>query len=224
MRSRVCCSLLLAAVSQCIGGTILYDNGPPATSFGGIQMTTQLLAEDFSLPYSSLLTGVRFWSLEARGTTVYQGSIYWGIYSNTASNLPTMVPLFSGLLLSPNKVATGRTADLGPYTFDEYQYDFALPNILLSPGTWWLALHHGPLSFIVVDQFSWQQTNPNATFGTAVQNTVGNPWISSGTQSAFQLSGEVIPEPSSIALVGIGLTTLAWFSRRRSGFLSESIE
>lgn len=115
----------------------------------------------------------------------------------------------SGLAELPSKVATGRTAVIAGFTFDEFQYDLALPKVLLDLGSWWVALHHGPLSFVVVDQFSWQQTVPNATSGTAVGSPVQNtgvPWNRSNTHSAFQLGGEPAPEAIIASVQGLSLS------------------
>jgi hypothetical protein len=188
----------------------IWDNGSPGATFGGIQMTTQLLAEDFTIATRVQIDRVRFWSIEARGVTIYQGSIYWAVHPTTASNLPTMAPVANGLAVSPTKVATGRTWVTANYTFDEYQYDVPLPNVIVNPGTWWLALHHGPLSFVQIDQFSWQRSAVNTTFTTAVQNTVGNPWFASlGNHGAFQLYGGPVVSSSPVDFDGDGLTDWA---------------
>src|SRR5205814_6123509 len=79
---------------------------------------------------------------------------YWAIYSNVAG-APGAV-LFSGLQSAVTRVNTA-TGVLG--IFDEFQNDFSIGSVALAAGTYWLALHNGPLTNTGGAKIYWETTS-----------------------------------------------------------------
>ena len=192
----------------------LYNNGLPNGS-GGNEMTQWVQAEDFTLGSGATLTSVTFWA--SVGVPGYGGSIFWQIYSNGAG-VPGSV-LNSGLAAPATTLYSGANC-CGILT--GMQLDFALPSIVLAPGTYWLGLHNGPLSTTARQEFYWATTNNNATGrGEEDIDPFGaGGWVNNGSEHAFQLNATttLTPEPASMLMMATGLIGLGGgrlFRRRR---------
>jgi hypothetical protein len=192
---------------------LIYDNGVPGSSVGGTDITYYFLAEDFTLTQAATLNSVRFWNSQTTPGCCYNDSITWGIYSNGAAKpgVPLAGPTNTIAVTRTQTAAIGRT---------EYQNDFALPDVPLSAGTYWLALHNGPLTTNGFDGFYWEWSrtasagdnpgtvcHPPATAGCLSTTD----WFGySNTEYDFQLYGDaLVPEPSTLLLFGSALPGLA---------------
>ncbi len=220
--------------------TLIYDNGP--LSPGGLNMTYYFVAEDFTLTQAVTLNSIRFWNIQGfPATCCYDGSITWGIYSTGAcvpacqfgSSKP-LAPLYG----PTTTTAVTRTTTGGAN--DEFQNDVALPSVALPAGSYWLALHNGPLTTNSFEtgnpsgSFYWETTTGTVPQGPAppggdpgrvchpmvptvncISTTDWEPF--SNTEYAFQLYGEagVVPEPSTVLLLGSVLPALAGVSIHR---------
>ena len=188
----------------------VYNNGAPNAANGN-EMTEWIQAEDFTLPTTTDITGVRFWAFD-QFVTSYQGSIVWTLYGNGGTN--------PGAILDRNNLVPTRVFDHNTPFGPSYQYDFGTGGVTLGPGTYWLGLHNGPLTTTSRENTYWETTDPNAT-------TRGNEditpfddasWSNNGQEHAFELFGEttaVVPEPGSLALLASGGLPLFGLLRRR---------
>lgn len=190
----------------------LYVNGLPTESSGN-EMTSYIVAEDFALENSAIVTGARFWGFYfgdiGRG---YLGNISWQIYDNQGTE-PGNV-LFSGNGVPVLSAGASNCCD-----GIALQLDLALPDISLAAGSYWIGLHNGPLSETTEEYFYWQTSSNNTTvrgMGQAVP--FGNDWITSNLEHAFEIAGSVsqsgnaTPEPSTWVLVGAGIA-FGWAKR-----------
>jgi hypothetical protein len=118
----------------------------------------------------------------------------------------------SGYDPSPGTVDTPLVFAFGG---DIFQVDTALTTPVLSPGRYWISLHNG----------SWQSPNDSRIgWSTTFTKGFGFPHVNDdlrlpgklwrgGSEQAFILYGETVPEPSTVLLMLAAMPTL--FSRSR---------
>ncbi|HUQ90112.1 MAG TPA: PEP-CTERM sorting domain-containing protein [Bryobacteraceae bacterium] len=194
--------LLLLLPAPAYSATI-YDNGPPNQADGS-EITGFVQAEDFTLAASSTFDSIRFWTLE--DATSFSGSILWWIYSDNNGEPDSI--LFSGTGV-PEREPTLLTG----LSLAEYLNRLSIPSVTLAPGTYWLALHNGPISNGEGAQMFWETADPNASvnFGQELGLPEGT-WTSNSLEHSFQLANSDIPEPGTMML---GITALAAFAAAR---------
>ena len=83
-------------------GQIIYDNGAPDHT-SGVEMTTTIQAEQFTLSSPANLSGIQFWDIDNLAS--YNGSIVWTIYSDGGIQPGTI--LFRGTA-TPTRTHSGR--------------------------------------------------------------------------------------------------------------------
>ncbi|MEP6601954.1 MAG: hypothetical protein ABJB49_09095 [Nitrospirota bacterium] len=153
-------------------------------------MTHWIEADDFTLGAAVRVENVKFWNFEGSGS--FQGSILWQVYSNSPSNTPGTL-LFSGTSENLTHVATGFVY----FGYFEFITTFDITPVTLPAGTYWLALHNGPLSNNTeAGRVYWETTSNVGTrpsYGL-IAPFVG-PWFGNDVppgapaECAFQLNG-----------------------------------
>ncbi|MDQ2950073.1 MAG: hypothetical protein M3Y27_29740 [Acidobacteriota bacterium] len=163
-------------------------------------MTGWIEADDFTFAIPARIESITFSDLEAGNN--FQGSIFWRIYSNASDDTPGTV-LYSGLSTSVTHTATGFT----DYPVSEFVNTVAITPVDLPVGTYWLALHNGPLSnstnkFVYWEQAAGAGARPSElSWGPLFQG----PWNSNSTSDAptseliFQLIGVAAPQVTAVS-------------------------
>ncbi len=200
--------------STSAGATVLYTNGdfPNNATVQGWDVTHGLVvASTFDLASNATLTGadIGLWAFP-QGDTL--NSIDWSIAS-----LPdgTGTTYASGTATITNAIDFG----LNNHGFDLLLDTFALPNVDLASGTYWLILQNGSVSggdHIYWDQGGglsslWENGNflgPDTNCGFSA-NTNGSCGLS------FDITGTNVPEPLTLSLFGAGIAGTAAMRRRK---------
>ncbi len=202
---------------------LAWDNGAPASLIPGVIPDSSNLselrqAEDFTLSTTSNLTSVTFWTLESQAAD-FTGSIFYEILGD-AVGAPGVTSFGSGL------ASVTRTAAGSAGGFDQFQNDMALSVTNLAAGTYWLALHNGPLASTNFTDFAWSWTGLNAvnTPTSRGQEFSLNPlavaWNTNDAEHAFSVYADAVvinpglPEPATWLLIGAGVAALVRRPRR----------
>jgi hypothetical protein len=201
----VLCPLRLPA------GTFFSNLGQGTNVYGGHNMdnTSYRLATDFltgSSPTTITNSSLKLTSLDSVGH-----NFTLSLFTDSGSSLP-------GLL-----VGSFDSTFLPAYT-PQGIYSFNSPGISLAPKTAYWAVLQMDENVQNTDPYWWelssQTTDPGSVFstipGTPIQlsRDSGTSWTDGTTGNFwFSLSGTVVPEPTTFALLGVGL--LCAFSPRR---------
>jgi hypothetical protein len=199
----------------------LVTNGAPNNTNGN-EFTQWVQAENFTLTSAATIGGIRFWAGSSNSVDPFAGQIWWAIASASSPfGSPTAI-------LASGQQAGARTLQ-GANTFggSVWQHELSV-NVALAAGDYYLLLHNGPLSQTTRADYYWVTTDtPNAPTGIECESGNGAfpgdlatcGWAENGQEHAFELyaATNVVPEPSTYALMGTGLLSLAGIARRRKG-------
>ena len=177
--------------------SVLYDNGPAFIKLPlYLDTASYTVADSFTLTTNATITGANFGIAVNSGATLV--SVIWLINSSAIGGIS-----YEGDITSP----------VGTYlqtrgTNDIYSENISIPGLTLSAGTYWFQLQNAVTSD--GGKAGWvHSSSPNA-LTSAVENGVAVPYT-----EAFQITGELLPEPSSYALTALGGASLLFFRSRK---------
>ena len=190
---------LALGLAHAAQAAIVFNNGAPNQVFG-VNMSGNVVAEDFSIGSTTDVTNLRFWSIQS-AIGDYSGSLSWAIYGN-AGTQPGAV-LQSGIA-SPAATSTGLSTGFG---YREFVFDIATVFQLVA-GNYWLGLANNPLNPANPSEMLWETTGGG--IGSNALYLDGPSWINSGSNLAFFIEGTpagpgTVPEPSTLPLLVIAL-------------------
>lgn len=199
-------TVLASPVAQ---ADVLYDNGPD-TLAGSWQINfSPAVANSFALSGDSILTGVNFSTWLTAGDNAY--TVDWTILNGSPGSGGT--PLYSGPNASLTFLSQTASGLYLPYNYDVDEETFALPNIDLAAGTYWLELQNEVTEDGNQPAFWGLSAGSSAIWDSWLGNITAAPSSNDCTFLAgvtpcgdsFQILGRsatAVPEPSSLAILG----------------------
>ena len=218
--------LFALCVPSLLNAQVVYDNGSYVGAATGRNITDFAIADDLIVSSSLTFNGIRFYSLSTGGPGFanFSGTVSWYIQTSTGTT-PNAIP--GGTILNSGSVSgvavsivnTGNTV----VGFPVFQLDFNIPTISLGAGTYWLRLKENlPSDPSDGTPIFWVQTNGPITgngFRSEFNPVSPTTWNFDGTSTtndlSYQLTFSAVPEPTTWALIGIGVFGGAGFMYRR---------
>ncbi len=204
-------AVVAVAMGGCISGTasaaVLFTN-PPTEGYGSDSHNISdvfAAADPFSLSSASVVDGVAFDAWTSVGETAI--SVDYRILNAPPS--PSATVLASGTAALSNGIL--RLAGALGGSFDVRGYQFAIPDLSLGAGTYWLELSQG-------------ETDPDGDFvfwndagasPSGVQIFDGSPSSIPGQTFSILGPSAAVPEPATWALMIGGFGTVGAMMRRR---------
>lgn len=202
---------ILALSVSAAQADIIYDNGGPDTASPNGQLINdnQLVADDFVLTTTTILTDGHFWTAEQQGA--WDGSLVYAVFEDVGGQPGGFSQIVTLTLANPSDVTKTYidTINVGGLTLDRYVYDFDFVDpIELATGTYWFALYlqlgTDPSPWIFWSTTTGQEGS--ALHGIAANDPTFN-WVelTATPDVAFYLTGFTVPAPGTLLLLAIGL-------------------
>jgi hypothetical protein len=178
-------------------------------STNGSQYWAQAMADNFTLAQQSDITTIRFWgSSENFVFDDLSNFSAWDIYFYDSSfNVLAWDQIAkAGFTITP----TGNNNSGGGI---EYMFELATSGLSLNAGDY--RMHIGSINNAPGDDgWIWSlAAGDGQLYGNLFD---GNGWGTAADDLAFELEGNPVPEPASMAAFGLGLAALAARRRRKS--------
>ena len=203
-----CCALLpLGAFGQTLWDQerdlTLDGNVSDGVSLNGSQLSSQSIADNFTLTGASTITGIEFWggsedfiNVGLNNFKAFDVYVYNSTFSKVFSTQVTKAAL------SPADTGSKNTSGGEVYAFN------LATSINLNAGNYWL--HVGSIETNpILDSWIWagSSTGDGVSAANFFDGTGWNTYTNMGDQ-AFKLSGSAAPEPASLTLLALGGITL----------------
>ena len=211
---------LVAVLLSPIGAQadIIYDNGGPdvpgrsgASDLDFFGIFSEMV-DDFTLPSTVPVTGIN----------------WWGAYTpnDQVGSVPDdfTIRIFDDLfaVVANVNVGTVSRVDTGLDNFLDlsiFAYEATFSPLVLGPGMYWLSIVNNTVGDLGNERWSWQSTE-NITGSSGRFRTSSDPIAINATWDGvtgfdFAFAVTTVPEPGTLALLGIGLAGMGLARRRK---------
>lgn len=178
-------------------------------SSNGSQFYSQSIADDFSLAATSNVTTIKFWGSSENFSTPDLSNVaaFDIVFYDTSFN-----PVAQGIQIPVGAFTTTATGNVNSLGGNEYEMDLAT-NFNLNAGSYYM--HVGAdLIDPFGDAFVWSNANGNTNIAANFMQGGGWQTFQQEPGTAFELDGQAVPEPASMAILGLGV--VAMVRRRRA--------
>jgi hypothetical protein len=210
----LCFALVGVIASVPASAGTLYSNGPSSFETAAYPINFgNAISDSFTIAANSTATSATFVVWVFSGDTL--SSVDWSIGSSAFAGTATTATT-AGTLIGTN----GNACAIFVETCDVFTETISLGSLELTAGTYWFTLENAvapdPGNPAFTDPVFWDQSNGPSTAdeaGVGNLNGADGPGTNSET---FSINGpSVVPEPSSLLLMGSGLLSFAGMMRRR---------
>ena len=203
---------IIASVPATAG--TLYSNGPSNFETAAYPINFgNAISDSFTIAANATATSATFVVWVFSGDTL--SSVDWSIGSSAFAGAATTATT-AGVLIGTN----GNACALFVETCDVFTETISLGSLDLAAGTYWFTLQNAvapdPINPAFTDFVFWDQSNgPSTAFENGFGNLNGADGPGTNSET-FSINGPtVVPEPSSLLLMGSGLLSFAGMMRRR---------
>jgi hypothetical protein len=197
--------IVAVVVSSASGrAQVVVNGGAPNGGAGWNIFDDNQAATSFSTATSIGFDVIRFWGILPQ-SALYSPNVFWQILSD-ADGAPGSV-LASG---NATAAATLRSGLPLPGSFFSWQFDVSAGPQTIAAGSYWLALHDGPVdaSGFTGSSLIWETSDAPGAYDIQTFS-IDDSWNPGGDQAlAFQLVRTVTPEPGTLMLLATGFAGL----------------